>query len=164
MPLCHTSTAHTEKKKTREHLLQYMWFFKRYCYFKAQSSVSLKTEVSLYKWENTSARFFGGRDYDAPGGNVSTEPPLSFAHWHTHTHTQLSHWPWFPVVTVCACCWKGLPALCVGNPAYSAYSHKHTDRQVYGHRTEDRGQIHGTLLCCMSLLSGFNELTSFMWN
>lgn len=36
---------------------------------------------------------------------------------------------------VCACCWKGLPALCVGNPAYSAYSHKQADRHKGG-RTE----------------------------
>lgn len=54
--------------------------------------------------------------------------------------------------SVCACCWKGLPALCVGNPAYSAYSHKQADRHKGG-RTEGGtdGGRKVSLLCGPSL-------------
>lgn len=98
-------------------------------------------------------------------GVMSVQDLLCLSLSDPHTCTQLSHWPWFPVVMVCACCWKGLPALCVGNPAYSAYSHKHAVRQTDSGRTEGGADTRFSIMLPVSPAGVYpDQLTSPLFN
>lgn len=154
------------KKKTREHLPGYSThgFFLRVVIINTKESCTLWPLQSLYsserdlnkqtllhpappriKWERL---WCTGGSFTYRTSSVS---PL--LHAHTHSRAQLSHWPWFPVVTVCARVVGRAFLLSVLEILLIQLIHtnKQTDTRVDGQREGRTGGRKVSLLCDPSL-------------